>query len=185
MEPTAQLTVILPTLSDLVDRVEPDQLDNETPCSDFALRDVLDHMITLGGAFSYLFRGQTPPEAAPVEVDGRVPATEFRQVMDALLASVGSEGALERTIVAPVGEMTGDAFARLVAFDGLVHGWDIARSAGLDYALPDQVVASVDGFARAAITEDLRDGDTFAAATQPPASATPIEQLAAFSGRQL
>lgn len=185
MEPTTQLAVILPTLSDLVDRLEPDQLDAETPCSDFALRDVLDHMITLGGAFSYLFRGQVPPEGGAPTTNGRVPAEEFRSVMDDLLDSVGSEGALERTIVAPVGEMTGEAFARLVAFDGLVHGWDIARSAGLDYPVPEEVVVAVDGFARAAITDDMRDGDTFAAATEPPPGATPIEQLAAFSGRRV
>jgi hypothetical protein len=32
--------------------------------------------------------------------------------------------------------------------------------------------------------EPLRDGDTFAAAVEPPPPATPIQRLAAFTGRQ-
>jgi uncharacterized protein (TIGR03086 family) len=103
--------------------------------------------------------------------------------MQDLLDAVHTEGVLERTITSPVGEMSGDTFARLVAFDGLVHGWDIARATGLTWDLPDEVVADVDSFARTTLSDDLRDGDTFKDATTPPASATPIERVAAFSGR--
>ena len=183
MEPTEQLDVILPAISDLVDRLDPSDLDRTTPCEDFALRDVLDHMIVLGGAFSHLFRGEEPPEQTGPSADGRVPAPEFRAVMGDLSDAVRTNGALERTIVAPVGEMPGETFARLVAFDGLVHGFDIARSAGLPYDLPTEVVDAVDSFARQAITDDLRDGDTFKDPTTPPDDAGPIERLAAFSGR--
>lgn len=183
MEPTEQLEAILPAVSDLVDRLDPTALHNETPCEQFELRDVIDHMIVLGGAFSYLFRGEEPPEQAAPVTDGEVPAPEFRKVMDDLLDAVRSEGALERPIVAPVGEMPGETFARLVAFDGLVHGFDIARSASLSYDPPADVVAAVDAFARLAITDDMRDGDTFKDPTKPPEGASPIERVAAFSGR--
>lgn len=183
MEPTEQLTVILPAISDLVDRIEPAQLHDPTPCATFDLADILEHMIVLGGAFSHLFRGLEPPAPTTRRDDGEVPNEAFRAVMDDLLAAVHSEGALERTITAPVGVMPGDTFARLVAFDGLVHGWDIGRATGLKWALPDDVVAEVDAFARAAVSDHLRDGDTFKEATVPPAGVGPIERVAAFSGR--
>ena len=183
MEPTEQLTIILPAISDLVDRIEPEHLHNPTPCAKFDVSDVLHHMTALGGSFSYLFRGLEPPEPSARADDGRVPNVEFRDVMHELLDAVQSEGALERTISSPVGEMPGDTFARLVAFDGLVHGWDIAAATGLTWELPGEVVAAVDAFARAALSDDLRDGETFKDATQPPADATPIERVAAFSGR--
>ena len=85
MEPTEQLAIILPTITDLVDRVQPDDLSNPTPCERFALADVLDHMITLGGAFGPMFRGEEPTESAPPGRNGTVPAAEFRTVMDDLL----------------------------------------------------------------------------------------------------
>lgn len=183
MEPTAQLAIILPALTDLVEGIEPSHLHQPTPCARFDVRGVLDHMIGLGGTFAYLFRGEQPPEpTAPVE-NGGVPVAEFRTAMDDLLDAVRSDGAMARTVQSPLGAMPGETFARLVAFDGAVHGFDIARGIGRDFGLPDDVVTAVDGFARNALTEDLRDGDTFKHATTPPAGASPIERLAAFSGR--
>lgn len=183
MDPREQLGHILPTVSELVDSIEPHQLDGATPCAKFNVHDVLNHMITLGGTFAYSFRGEEPPEIAAPDTAGRVPAAEFRKAMEDLLDAVNSPGAMERTVNSPVGAMPGETFARLVAFDGLVHGWDLARATGSDYQLPSAVIAGVDEFARAALTADMRDGDTFKEATTPPAGAGAIERVAAFSGR--
>lgn len=183
MEPIEQLSTILPAASEVVDRIRPDQLHAPTPCATFDVRDVLDHMIVLGGSFAYLFRGEEPPTTQAPADDGTVPAAEFRKVMDDLLDAVRAPGALDRDVPSPMGVLPGDTFARLVAFDGLIHGWDLARATAQPYSPPAAVVAAVDDFIRVALTDDLRDGDTFAAATEPPAGATPLEQLVAFSGR--
>lgn len=185
MNPTDQLSYILPTVSALVDRVAPDQLHNDTPCADFDLHGVFDHMMTLGGSFAYAFRGEEIPEIAAPAVHGYVPSEQFRATMDDLLEAVKSPGALERTVETPLGPMPGETFARLVALDALVHGYDIATAAGVPYALPDCVVEAVDGFARVALTDDLRDGDMFKEATTAPVGASGIEEIAAFSGRSV
>ncbi len=184
MEPTAQLAIIVPALTELVEGIEPSALQHPTPCERFDVRGVLDHMIGLGGAFAYLFRGEQPPEpSAPATTNGGVPVAEFRTTMDDLLDAVRSDGAMTRTVQSPLGAMPGETFARLVAFDGAVHGFDIARGTGRAFELPDDVVAAVDGFARNALSDDMRDGETFKQATTPPTGASPIERLAAFSGR--
>jgi uncharacterized protein (TIGR03086 family) len=185
MEPIEQLARILPTVSDLVDRIRPTQLDDPTPCTEFTVRDVLDHMLVLGGTFAYWFRGEEAPEVGAPAPDGQVPAAEFRRTMDDLLDAVTSPGAMARTVLSPFGEMPGETFARLVAFDGLVHGWDLASSTGQQYQPSADVVAAVDQFARAAITDEMRDGDTFKAATAAPEDADRLERLVAFSGRSL
>lgn len=185
MTPIEQLSQILPVVSDLVDQIGSDQLDSPTPCRRFTTGDVLDHMLVLGGAFAYAFRGQEPPTIEPPPRNGRVPAAEFRKTMEDLLDAVRSPGAMERTVSTPMGEMPGDTFARLVAFDGLIHGWDLARSTAQEYRIADAVVSDVGSFARTAITDAMRDGDTFALATTAPAGASSLEQLVAFSGRTL
>lgn len=185
MHPIEQLSHILPAVSDLVDGIQPSQLEDPTPCSDFTVRGVLDHMLVLGGAFAYAFRGEEAPEIRPPAADGRVPAAELRSTMDDLLDGVRSPGAMERTVSSPMGEMPGETFARLVAFDGLVHGWDLASATGQDYEPPAEVVAAVDQFARAAITDEMRDGDTFKDPTTAPPAASRLERLVAFSGRSL
>jgi uncharacterized protein (TIGR03086 family) len=185
MEPIEQLSHILPKLKATVDRIQVMQMNDPTPCSEFTVHDVLNHMIVLGGSFSYWFRGEEAPEPGPSGVYGWVPTAEFREAMDGLFASVTSPGAMERLVKTPMGEMPGETFARLVAFDGLVHGWDLASSTGQDYELPDNVIAAVDEFARSAVGPDMRDGDTFKDATCAPEGASQLERLIAFSGRSL
>ncbi|MSW92561.1 MAG: TIGR03086 family protein [Actinobacteria bacterium] len=183
MDPIEQLSHIGPALIGLADRIEPHQLTGATPCERFTVNDILDHMITLGGAFSYWFRGEEALAVTPPSRDGQVPAAAFRLTLENLLDAVRSPGALERTITAPMGTMPGETFARLVAFDGLVHGWDLATATGQAYDVPADVVAAVDEFARAALSAEMRDGDTFKAETNPSAGASRLERLVAFSGR--
>lgn len=183
MDPIEQLTAVLPKVSDLVDTIRPEQLAAPTPCTEFTVHDVLDHMIVLGGTFAHLFRGETPPEPAAPAVYGRVPASELRTTMDELLAAVQTDGALERILDTPMGQADGDTFARMVALDGVVHGWDLAVATARPFDVDLAVVAAVDAFAQQALTDDLRSTGMFAAASRPPADASPIEQLAALSGR--
>lgn len=185
MEPIEQLASILPTLNAVVDRIDPSQLDKSTPCDRFTVRDVLNHMIVLGGSFAYSFRGEEVPEIKAPPVDGRVPATEFRATMDDLFDAVRSAGATERIISTPMGEMPGSVFARFVAFDGLIHGWDLATATGLTYEPSAGAIAAVSEFAQGALSAAMRDGDTFKEATDPLVGANPLERLVAFSGRSL
>ena len=185
MGPTEHLSYILPAVSSVVDRIQVMQMNDPTPCARFTVHDILDHMMVLGGTFAYWFRGEEAPEPKPSGVYGWVPAKEFRGVMDDLLAAVTAPGAMERPIEAPVGTMSGEEFARLVAFDGLVHGWDLATATGQRFELPPAVVDAVDSFARQALSEDMRDGDTFKDPTDAGPDASPIERIAAFSGRSV
>lgn len=179
MEPIAQLDQIIPLLKGLSGSLDEQQLRSSTPCAAFDVRQVLEHMIGGGTAFAAAFRGEEPA-GGPMPDDV---LTAFPKAMDELLDAVKSPGALDRTINAPFGEVPGETFARFVALDGLVHGWDIATATGQPYAPPSEVVAAVDAFARAAIGDEMRDGDTFAPATEPPAGASAVERLAAFTGR--
>lgn len=181
MDPRTQLDTILPLLIEIAASLDDAQLDAPTLSTKFAVRDVLEHMVGGATMFAAAFRG----DAAPDQSGGRDVVAAFPAAMTELQQAVRSPGALERTIHAPFGEVPGDAFARFVALDGLVHGWDIATAIGRPYDPPAAVVAEVDTFARQAISEDMRDGDTFAAPVDPPSGASPLVQLVAFTGRRV
>lgn len=185
MEPTEQLATILPVMCALVDEIRPDQLDNSTPCRNFTVGGVLDHMLAGGTAFAPLFRGEEAKGAPVPPADGQVPAAAFRRTMDELLLAMKSPGALDRIVAAPIGDVPGDVFGRFVAFDGLIHSWDLAVGSGQTVTIPEDVVAAVDMFARQALAPEMRDGDTFAEATEAPEGASLLEQLVAFSGRTI
>jgi uncharacterized protein (TIGR03086 family) len=183
MTPVEQLEQIIPALCGVVDRIWYSQLEAPTACDEFDVHGVLDHMIVGAGTFAPLFRGEGAPEVTAPFVYGWVPASDFRNTMDQLLAAVRSPGALDRTIVSPLGEVTGDTFARFVAFDALIHGWDLAHATGQTWAPSDELVTAVDTFAHGAIAPEMRDGRTFKAAGAAADDASPLERLVAFSGR--
>ncbi len=184
MEGNEQLAVIIPMLKQVAEGIRPEQLGDSTPCVSFTVEGVLGHMTDLASAYAPAFSGVAPPTGVePTAADDIHPGARFQAAMDALLGAVQSPGALERTIDTPFGPMPGSAFARLVAFDGLIHGWDLATSTKQAWIPPDDVVAEVDAFARQAIAPEMRDGDTFAEETQAPFNATPLLRLVAFSGR--
>lgn len=184
MEGNEQLAVIVPMLKAVGAGITPEQLDGPTPCVSFTVSGVLEHMTGLASAYAPALRGDVPlSNDTPSAVGDGDLAVRFQLAMDALLEAVESPGALERTIDTPFGPMPGSTFARLVAFDGLIHGWDLATSTRQGWDPPEDVLAEVDAFARQAIAPEMRDGDTFAQATEPPAGATPLLRLVAFSGR--
>jgi uncharacterized protein (TIGR03086 family) len=185
MDGAQQLDELMPVLHGLVDRISPEQLDDRTPCTNFTVAGVLEHMIGGATAFAPLFRGEGQPALAGASATTGTLQDRWWAAMVDLLDAVHSDGAAEQTIAAPIGLVPGSVFARFVAFDGLVHGWDLATATGQRYAPRDELVREVNEFARHALAPGMRDGDTFAAATDVPADAGALEKLIAFSGRQV
>ena len=177
-----QLDEIIPLIEEVVDRITPDQLDNPTACANFTVAGVMEHMI--GGAthFSPAFRGGTAGSAPPLQ--GEI-TDRWRRAMAELLSSLHSPNAQERTVTAPFGEVPVSMFVRYTAFDGLVHGWDLSRATGLPYEPSDSLIAEVDAAARQIVQPEMRNGDTFAAEVDAPVGASRLEQIVAFSGRQI
>jgi uncharacterized protein (TIGR03086 family) len=179
MDPLTQLGQVGPLLAGVAGNLGPDDLDRPTPCAEFTVRGVLEHMIGGATAFAAAYRQETPSEP-----DLTDPLAGFGPALENLFGAVTAPGALDKTIAAPMGDLPGDVFARFIALDGLVHGWDLATATGQPYDPPDELVAEVEAFARQTI-DPLRDGQTFDQAVEPAPDATPIERLAAYTGRRL
>ena len=179
MDVLEQLDQVGPLLMGVVGNISEEDLDKSTPCSAFKVRDVLEHMVGGAGQFAAAFRQQPPSSSDMNDLLG-----QFGPALSDLVAAIREPGALDKTIDAPFGAVPGEAFARFVALDGLVHGWDMATATGQSYTPSDELVAEVDAFARQTL-DLLRDGTTFGDAVEAPPSATPIERLAAFTGRRV
>ena len=185
MDGVQQLDQIIPMLETLVDGIGPDDLECTTPCAGFTVAGVLEHMLGGATAFAPAFRGGPSPDSPPAPDDQAPLQERWHHALRELHDAVHAPGAQERTIASPFGEVPGSTFARYVAFDGLIHGYDLAAATAQPYSPPDDLVAEIDGFARQLLQPEMRDGDTFAAETEAPAGATPLERLVAFSGRTL
>jgi uncharacterized protein (TIGR03086 family) len=179
MGPLDQLDVLVPNFARLLDEV-PAALDQATPCEGWAVRDLLDHVNGGARLFATAYTGEPVKERAI----GDDPAPVVTEALEDFVATVRRPGALEQMVESPFGPMPGEVFARLAALDLLVHTWDLSRALGRPAGVPDDVVAAADGFARQAITPELRTPGVFGAEVTVPEGTAPLEALAAFTGRR-
>jgi uncharacterized protein (TIGR03086 family) len=183
MDPLAQFDVIVPTFQRLASDTSVEQLDRPTPCDEWRVRDLFAHITTGATTFAAAVRGDEAPGEVATGPDEIMAATANAALVDIDEAFRGP-GALVHVVDTPFGEMPGETFARLLAFDLLMHSWDLANATGQPLDVPSDVVAEVDGFARAALTPDLRGPGTFGPEVEPPDGASQLDRLAAFSGRR-
>ena len=118
-----------------VDAVRPDQLAWPTPCSEWTVQQLIDHLV--GGA-EYLLAAATSAEPVPTQ---DAPGTEYRVRVGRVLIALELPGALERICVSPLGFNWPVADAVAGTFmDVLIHTWDLARATGQDERLDAHLV---------------------------------------------
>jgi uncharacterized protein (TIGR03086 family) len=186
MEPVEQIDAVVPTLGRLVRGVRADQLDNRTPCADFTVRDLLGHFIGNVDAVTGAFRGEPVTDLRPrPEMLGTDPGATYDKVLADFRAEIRAPGAMDRTISlpAPFGDVPAPVLVSFVAFDFIVHSWDLATATGQRYDPPEPLVAQADVFARQVIGPELRTPGAFGPEVTAPAGSKMLDRLIAFSGR--
>ncbi|MFJ7418268.1 TIGR03086 family metal-binding protein [Streptomyces uncialis] len=140
--PFVDLTSQARLVARLAEGVREDQLDASTPCPDYAVRHLLGHLVSLSVAFRDAARRELGPttDTSPGSSLPELPA-DWRVALPGALAEMAEAwrdpAAWEGETRAGGVPLPG-AVAGLVAVDELVvHGWDLARATGQEYA-PDE-----------------------------------------------
>jgi uncharacterized protein (TIGR03086 family) len=187
MEPFDQLDLVVPKLGDLVRGIQPDQLGNQTPCSEFKVRDLLGHFLGNIDKVTRSFSGQPISDLTPEpEIIGDDPGKVYDRVMGDFRTAIHQPGAVDGTIALPppFGDIPGEVFVRFLVFDLMMHSWDLAQATGQKYDPPEEILPEVEGFARQALAPEMRNGEIFAAECDVSGDAKPFDRLLAFAGRQ-
>jgi uncharacterized protein (TIGR03086 family) len=183
MDPLTQFDALVPAFQQLAVGTTPEQLDRQTPCEEWKVRDLFGHLIVGATTFAALVRGDEPPGDVETGPDAVMAAKAQAAVAD-IDGAFRTPGALDRVVATPFGEMPGDTFARLLAFDLLMHSWDLAMATGRPLAVSEDVVTEIDGFTRAALAPEMRGPGTFGPEVEPSNGCSRLEGLVAFSGRK-
>src|SRR5262245_24893675 len=146
----------------IVKTVRLDQAGAPTPCLEWDVRDLLNHIIGTLWLSDALLGDRAPrypmaPAGLPgTDLAGQDPAAAYAEASAAALTTAGAGGTLTRVHTTPLGDMPGPALAGFTTLDILVHGWDLAKATGQPAALDDAVAAHVLAFAEQAITPGSR-----------------------------
>lgn len=189
--PVDQLARALDVTEQVVATVRDEQWIQPTPCTDWTVRDLVDHLVGGNRLFAGILRGEPSPSPADlrggqgVDYLGDDPVAAYRDAADALLAAFRAPGVLERTFAVPIGPVPGVVALHLRLVEALVHGWDLARATGRPVRFPDDLAEQELAFTRGRLT-DLPPGRSPFAPPQPVAADAPaIDRLVALLGRQV
>jgi uncharacterized protein (TIGR03086 family) len=168
--------------SEAVHGIKQDQLDDPTPCSEFNVKQLLNHLI---GGLGMLHTAATGGKATAPEgnVVGDNPAQQYDEGRDKLLAAIKDPGVFDRNWEMPFGSMPGKMMAGIAFMEHVTHAWDVKKATGQDTELPNDLVEETNSVVQP-MDQMLRMPGVCGAAVPVGDDATPTQKLMGFLGRQ-
>ncbi|MFD5427057.1 TIGR03086 family metal-binding protein [Streptomyces sp. NPDC127084] len=166
--------------------VEAGALTAPTPCADYDVRDLINHLLHVVVNFQALAAKRdsdfstTPDRVSAAGADGGGWQRLFADETDRLVAAWAAAGAEDGT-TGTLG-LPARTVGHMVLADLTVHVWDLARATGQAYRPDPDVVAEL-GPAVADMASMAREWEAFGEAVSLPEDATPFERLLATTGR--
>ena len=165
-------------------------LDRPTPCAGWTLDDLIGHMTAqhygwIAAAVGHGADLSVWQPGAPVAD----PIGEYAEAARRVLEAFSDEGVLGREFaLAEISPVLRFPAAQAISFhfiDYLVHGWDVARSLGVEYRPEPDVLAAALPVALAVPGGKARerDGAAFAPGLDVPARSGTLDQIVALLGR--
>jgi uncharacterized protein (TIGR03086 family) len=153
--------------------ITDEQWDTPTPCSEWSVRQVVDHVVSAQARFGAML-------GADVSEDATWP-----EVRDAMAAAIADDSVMTRTVAVPgLGDLAGRQILEICTYDLLIHTWDVARAIGADERLPPEPVAGCHAWLQGLPVEILRSSGRFSDAVDAEAEADEQVKMLAFAGRR-
>ena len=150
------------------------KLDFATPCDEWDVRELLNHMLETQQFFVGTARSEdvSPPSPKPSELLGDDPVADFEHACSETLTAFGEDG-----VIAKTGLSLGIAFTDL-----LLHGWDLAKATGQDATMPDGLADAAYEIVHGRFTDEERKG-VFGPEVVISKGVSAQDRLLAYTGR--
>jgi uncharacterized protein (TIGR03086 family) len=173
--------------SRVVANVKPDQLGDATPCTEWTVRDLLNHMIGCAEMFGGAAAGEQSsinPFGMPDDVVGVDPSATYDDAAARMVASWRKHG-LDGTVPLLRGDSPAQVACTIAMCDQLAHAWDLAQATGQDYDADAEAVDAAWDFTKENMGPEGRgEGKPFGQVVEISGSEPKVEQLMAFMGRR-
>lgn len=168
----------------LVRSVESDQLGLPTPCEDFDVAGILDHVAVWIQVFDAAVNDAEltidPINDHVTEGWADVIAHHGASIVDGLRAK-----GIDREMVMTASPMPGEFILAMLLMEYVGHGWDLARALDVDSPHSDAEAEVALDAAKAIIQPQYRGTGMFDAEVEVDPSADPHTRFAAFLGRSV
>ncbi|GIH94027.1 TIGR03086 family metal-binding protein [Planobispora siamensis] len=170
----------------LVHRIAPEQWENATPCVDWNVRALVNHVVGESLWVPELLAGRTVAELGDTydgDLLGDDPGKAFDAAASAAVHAASADGSLTCVTHLSFGDVPGREYITELFADALIHTWDLARAIGADDRLdPELVETCADWFAGA--EDGYRQAGVIGEQQPLPPDPDPQTRLLASWGRR-
>ena len=170
----------------LVHRVGDNQWGSPTPCTEWDVRALVNHLVYENRWTVPLMEGRTIEEVGDrFEGDllGLDPKAAWDEASEQAVNAVQADGAMVRTVHLSFGYFPGEEYARQLFTDHLIHGWDLARGIGAEDTL-DHELAEACFEINKPQEDSLKSSGAFGEKIEPDPGADLQTKLLAVFGRK-
>ena len=186
-DPRPRLLAAARQLTPYVERVGPADLDRPTPCTEWAVRDLLAHLVAVARRIPHILRGGRPFDL-PSQVSGVADAgwaAAWVEGLRGMEEALAEPEVLERTVAHPAGPLPAPVALTMYVSELTAHAWDLAAAlgdaSGLDQSLAEESLEAV----RRVLPEQPRATERipFGPVVEVPAGASAYDRLLGWYGR--
>ncbi|AQP49003.1 TIGR03086 family protein [Tessaracoccus aquimaris] len=182
-DPRPPLAKALDQMGDLIATTDPSDADRPTPCADYTVGQLIDHVQAVVRRIGAVLAGEpfwSVPQSIPSR-DWPADWAEGRRLTDAILAD---DSSMTREVELPWGKADGASAAASYIGELTVHAWDLAVATGRAEDLdPTLAVATLPGYQAMVPAERRGEGIPFDQVVETGPDAGPYERLVAWTGR--
>ncbi|MHB8464153.1 MAG: TIGR03086 family metal-binding protein [Acidimicrobiales bacterium] len=189
MDSVALLQRVVNETTGVIDNIRPDQLGEPTPCTEWTIRDLVNHIT--GGSTVFAVsaeQGSVPDDLLAQLMGGDNLGDDYagawKTASTRAMAVFAQPGVLDKIVKLPFGEMPAGIALNIAIFDVATHAADLARATGQTIADTDLLEAALT-IGREMIGPDLRQPGVFDAEQAAGPDAPAADRLLAFAGRKL
>jgi uncharacterized protein (TIGR03086 family) len=184
MQPLESFDRAITVTRGVVGKVRDDQLSLPTPCAEWNVRNLLNHILLGDLLVTAYIRGDEPPSRQQDHL-GEDPRRTVDEAMAACRKLVGEPGRLATTTNTPMGQITVGAFVERRVADLTAHLWDLSRALGQPTDYDSELNETVIAHYKNRLDGADRTGMPVAQEQPVPDGATAADRLAAYLGRVL
>lgn len=168
----------------VVSGVSPDDYDAQTPCPDYDVRQLMNHINGWMQSFAAGAHGEKPEGDPTAHEVGDDPGGEFRAAADKTVAGWRQHG-LDRKVSIMGGEQPAEMVLNMTLMEYLAHGWDLAVATGQPIPYTDAEAAAVLDRAQTTLPAQYRGAEMpFGDIVEVPETAPAIDRFVGFMGRE-
>lgn len=174
-------------LREIIHRIKPEQLDAPTPCAEFDVRALVNHLLFWGPSLVGAARKESVPPPAEAETELKLSDGEWVTALEAQLDRIVAawrepEAWQGTTYMGGPTKLPASMVGGMVVGELVVHGWDLARATGQQPTWQEDLLRYLHAEV-SKVAEQGREMGVYGPEVAVPASASTLDQLLAVTGR--